>query len=162
MSSFPNQEPIHCSMSGCNCCFLSCIQVSQEADKVVRYCPLFKNFPQFVVSHTVKGFSLASEGDSLGAIDSQAPGNQHHGQRRRGHLHSALHTVGLVLLVPLTLRLQESAPLMEARKPPPLLSLPSWVASPSRNSSHSEQPVGTSELSYTWDLKPPPIIPTPP
>ena len=70
MYSFPNQEPIHCSMSGCNCCFLSCIQVSQEADKVVRYCPLFKNFPQFVVSHTVKGFSLASEGDYLGAIDS--------------------------------------------------------------------------------------------
>ena len=105
MYSFPNQEPIHFFMSGCNCCFLTCIQVSEEADKVVRYCPLFKNFPQFVVSHRVKGFSLASEGDSLGAFDSQAPGNQHHGQRLGGHLHCALHTVGLIPLAPWTLRL---------------------------------------------------------
>ena len=31
--SFPNLEPVHCSMSGSNCCFLTCIQVSQEASK---------------------------------------------------------------------------------------------------------------------------------
>ena len=80
----------------------------------------------------------------------------------RGHRHSALHTVGLVSLVSLTLRLRESAPRTEAGRPPPLLSLPSWVASPSRNFSHYEQPVWTSELSYIWDLKPPPFIPTPP
>ena len=33
-----------------------CIQISQEAGKVVWYSDLFKNFPQFVVIHTVKGF----------------------------------------------------------------------------------------------------------
>ena len=42
-------------MSGSNCCFLTCIQVSQEAGKVVWYFHLLKNFPQFVVIHTVKG-----------------------------------------------------------------------------------------------------------
>ena len=34
-----------CSMSHSNCCFLTCIQVSQEASKVVWYSHLFKNFP---------------------------------------------------------------------------------------------------------------------
>ena len=58
MYSFPNFEPVYCSMSGTNCCFLTCIQVSQEASKVVWYSYLFKNFPQFVVIHTVKGFSV--------------------------------------------------------------------------------------------------------
>ena len=43
-------------MAGTNCCFLTCIQISQEASKVVCYSHLFKNFPQFVVIHTVKGF----------------------------------------------------------------------------------------------------------
>ena len=54
MFSFPSFEPVHCSMSGSNYCFLTCIQVSQEAVKVVCYPHLFKNFPQFVVIHTVK------------------------------------------------------------------------------------------------------------
>jgi len=45
-----------CSMSSSNCCFLSCIQVSQGAGKVVWYSHLLKNFPQFVVIHRVKGF----------------------------------------------------------------------------------------------------------
>jgi len=40
------------------CCFLTCIQVSQEAGQVVWYSHLFKNFPQFVVIHTVKGFRV--------------------------------------------------------------------------------------------------------
>ena len=35
----------------------SCMQISQEAGKVVWYSHLFKNFPQFGVIHTVKGFS---------------------------------------------------------------------------------------------------------
>ena len=48
-------------MSGSNCCFLTCIQVSQETGKVVWYSHLFKNFPQFVVIHTVKGFSVVNE-----------------------------------------------------------------------------------------------------
>ena len=48
-------------MSGCNCCFLTCIQISQEAGKIVWYSHLLKNFPQFVVIHTVKGFSTVNE-----------------------------------------------------------------------------------------------------
>ena len=61
MYSFPNLEPVHCSMSGSNYCFLTCIQVSQNAGKVVWYFHLFKNFPQYVVMHTVKGFSTVNE-----------------------------------------------------------------------------------------------------
>jgi len=61
--SFPNLEPIHCSMSSSNCCFLTCIQVFQEAGKVVWYSHLLKYFPQFVVIHTVKGFSIVSEAE---------------------------------------------------------------------------------------------------
>ena len=47
-------------MSGYNCCFLTCIQISQEAGKVVWYSCLFKNFPQFAVMHPVKGFSVVN------------------------------------------------------------------------------------------------------
>ena len=50
-------------MSGSNCCSLICIQVSQEVGKVVWYSHLLKNFPQFVVIHTVKGFSIVSEAE---------------------------------------------------------------------------------------------------
>ena len=50
-------------MSSCNCCFLTCLQVSQKAGKVVWYSHLFKNFPQFVVIHTVKGFSVVSKAE---------------------------------------------------------------------------------------------------
>ena len=53
----------NCSMSGSNCCFLICIRVSQEAGKVVWYSHLLKNFPQFVMIHTVKGFSIVNEAD---------------------------------------------------------------------------------------------------
>ena len=63
MYSFPNFEPVHCFMSGSYCCFLTCIQVSQEAGKVVWYSHLLKNFPQFVVIHTVKCFSIVSEAE---------------------------------------------------------------------------------------------------
>ena len=45
------------------CWFLTCIQVSQVADKLVWYSHLCKNFPQFVVIHTVKGFSLVNEAE---------------------------------------------------------------------------------------------------
>ena len=61
--SFPSFEPVHCSMYGSNCCFLTCIQVSQETDKVFWYSHLFKTFPQFVVIHTVKGFSMVNEAE---------------------------------------------------------------------------------------------------
>ena len=50
-------------MSGSNCCFLICIQISQEAGKVVWYSHLFKNFPQFVVIHTVKDFGIVNKAD---------------------------------------------------------------------------------------------------
>ena len=60
--SFPNFEPVHCSIYSTNCCFLACIQASQEVGKVVWYSHLFKNF-QFVVIDTVKGFSIVDEAE---------------------------------------------------------------------------------------------------
>ena len=48
-------------MSSSNCCFLTCIQISQETDKVVWHFHLFQNFPQFVVIHTVKGFGVVNK-----------------------------------------------------------------------------------------------------
>ena len=63
MYPFPNLEPVRCSMSGSNCCFLTCIQVSQEAGQVVWYSHLFQNFPQFIVIHTVKGFSIVNKAE---------------------------------------------------------------------------------------------------
>ena len=50
-------------MSGSNCCFLTGIQASQKTGKVVWYSQLVKNFPQFVVIHTVKGFSIVNEAE---------------------------------------------------------------------------------------------------
>ena len=41
----PNLEPVLCSMSGSNYCFLTFTQTSQEAGKVVWYSHFFKNFP---------------------------------------------------------------------------------------------------------------------
>ena len=63
MYSFPNSEPVCCSMSSSNCCFLTWIQISQGADKVVWYSHLFQNFPQFVVIHTVKGFDVINKAE---------------------------------------------------------------------------------------------------
>ena len=45
------------------CCFLTCIQLSQETSKVIGYSHFFKNFPKFVVIHTVKYCSLVSEAE---------------------------------------------------------------------------------------------------
>ena len=50
-------------MSSSNCCFLTCIPISQGAGQVVWYFHLFKNFPQFIVIRTVKGFSIVNEAD---------------------------------------------------------------------------------------------------
>ena len=50
-------------MSSSNCCFLPCIQVSQEAGQVVWYSHLFRNFPQFVVIHRVKGFGVVNKAE---------------------------------------------------------------------------------------------------
>ena len=48
-------------MSSSNCCFLTCIQVSQESDQVVWYSHLFQNFLQFIVIDTVKGFGIINK-----------------------------------------------------------------------------------------------------
>ena len=63
MYFFPDLEPVCFSMSSFNCCLLTCIQISQEAGKVVWYSHLLKNFPQFVVIHTVKDFSVINEAE---------------------------------------------------------------------------------------------------
>ena len=61
MHSFSYLESVGCSMSSSNCCFLTCIQISQEADQVVWYSHLFQNFPQLIVIHTVKGFGIVNK-----------------------------------------------------------------------------------------------------
>ena len=48
-------------MSSSNCCFLTCIQISQETGQAVWYSHLFKNFPEFVVVHTDKGFGIVNK-----------------------------------------------------------------------------------------------------
>ena len=50
-------------MSASYYCFLTCIQISQEAGKEVWYSHLFRNFPQFDVIHIVKGFSKVNEAE---------------------------------------------------------------------------------------------------
>ena len=50
-------------MSSSNCCFLTCIQVSQEAGQMVWYSYLLQNFPQFIVIHTVEGFGIVNKAE---------------------------------------------------------------------------------------------------
>ena len=50
-------------MSGSNCCFLTSIQLSQEAGQVVWYSHLLKNFLQFVVIHIVKDFGIVNKAE---------------------------------------------------------------------------------------------------
>ena len=61
MYSFLDLEPVCCSMSSSNCCFLTGIQISHEAGQVVWYSHLLKGFPQFVVIYTVKGFGVVNK-----------------------------------------------------------------------------------------------------
>ena len=63
MYSFPNLEPIYCSMYSSNCFFLTCIQISQEAGQDVWYSHLLKNFPEFVVIHSVKGCGVVNKAE---------------------------------------------------------------------------------------------------
>ena len=63
MYSFSYLEPVCCSMSSSNCCFLTCIQISQEAGQVVWHSHLLKNFPQFIVICTVKGFGIFNQAE---------------------------------------------------------------------------------------------------
>ena len=56
-----NQSIVPCPVL--TLCFLTCIQVSQKVGKVVWYSHLFQNFPQFVVIHTVRDFSIVNEAE---------------------------------------------------------------------------------------------------
>jgi len=64
-SVMPSSHLILCRplLSSSNCCFLTCIQISQEAGHVVWYSHLFQNFPQFIVIHTVKGFGIINKAE---------------------------------------------------------------------------------------------------
>ena len=50
-------------MSSSYCCFLTCIQISQEAGQLVWFLHLLKNFPQFIVIHTLKVFGIVSKAE---------------------------------------------------------------------------------------------------
>ena len=50
-----NQSVVPCLFLSC---FLTCVQISQEAGQVVWYSHLFQNFPQFIVIHKVKSFRM--------------------------------------------------------------------------------------------------------
>ena len=63
MSSVPDLEPVCSYISSSKCCFLTCIQISQEAGQVVWYSHPFKNFLQFVVIHTLKGFGTVNKAE---------------------------------------------------------------------------------------------------
>ena len=63
MYSFSDFEPVYCSMSSSNCCLMTYIQIFQEAGQVVWYSHLLKNFPQFDMIHTVKGFGIVSKAE---------------------------------------------------------------------------------------------------
>ena len=75
MYSFPDLEPmllfqinvvwnhVYCFMSSYSRYFLTCIQISQEVGQLVWYSHLLKNFPQFVVIHTVKGFGIVNKAE---------------------------------------------------------------------------------------------------
>ena len=62
MYSFPNLEPVCCSMSGSNCCFLTCIQISQEAVQVVWYSISWRVFHSLLWSR-VKGFVIVNKAE---------------------------------------------------------------------------------------------------
>ena len=63
MYSFSYLEPVCCSMSSSNCCFLTGIQISQEAGYVVWYSHLLQNFPQFIMIHTAKCFGIVNKAE---------------------------------------------------------------------------------------------------
>ena len=50
-------------MFSSKCCFLTCIQISQEALQVVWYSHLFLNVSQLIVIHTVKGFGTVNKAE---------------------------------------------------------------------------------------------------
>ena len=56
-------ELVRWSMFSSNCCFLTCIQSTQEADKLVRYSHLLKNFPQLLGRATQDGCGMLESSD---------------------------------------------------------------------------------------------------
>ena len=62
MYSFPNLEPACCSVSSSNYCFLTCIQISQEACKVVGI-PISLRIFHSLLWSTVKDFSVVNEAE---------------------------------------------------------------------------------------------------
>ena len=50
-------------MSSSNCCFLTCIQISQNSGQVVWYSHLFQSFPQYIMIHIVKGFGIVNKAE---------------------------------------------------------------------------------------------------
>ena len=61
MYFFPNLDPVYCFISSSNCCFLTCIQISQEAGQVVCYSHLFQNF--LVCCDPQKGFGIVNKAE---------------------------------------------------------------------------------------------------
>ena len=59
MYSLPSFEPVHCSMFGSNLL----LDLHTDFRTQVRWSHLFKNFPQFVVIHTVKGFGIVNKAE---------------------------------------------------------------------------------------------------
>ena len=63
MYSFSYSEPVCYSVLSSTCFFPTCIQVFQEAGQVVWYSHILKNFLQFIVIHTVKGFGIFNKAE---------------------------------------------------------------------------------------------------
>ena len=49
-------------MSSSKCCLLTCVKISKESGRWPGI-PISKNFPQFVVIHTVKGFGIVNKAE---------------------------------------------------------------------------------------------------
>jgi len=62
-------QSVCCFMFSSNCCFLTCIQISQEVCQVVCYFRIFKNFPQFFMIHTVKVFGIVNKAEVNVSLD---------------------------------------------------------------------------------------------
>ena len=77
MYSFPDLEPVCCSMSSFICCFLTCIQISQEAGTVVWYSHLFKNFFTVCCDPQSKAFSSVQFSHSVVSDSLWPHGLQH-------------------------------------------------------------------------------------
>ena len=85
MYSFPNLEPVCCSMSGSNCCFLTCLQIPQEAGEVVQYFHLFKKIMASgpIISWEIDGEKVETVSDFiLGGSKITADGDCSHEIKR--------------------------------------------------------------------------------